>query len=39
MELISQALVEAYIQMDKDLLLLEESGLMVCQNYITVMCL
>jgi hypothetical protein len=28
-ELISQALVETYVQLDKDLLLLEESGLMV----------
>lgn len=28
-DLISKALVQAYVQMDKDLLLLEESGLMV----------
>ena len=28
-ELISQALVETYVELDKDLLLLEESGLMV----------
>lgn len=28
-ELISKALVETYVQLDKDLLLLDESGLMV----------
>ena len=28
-DLISQALVQAYVEMDKDLLLMEESGLMV----------
>lgn len=29
-DLISQALVQAYVQIDKDLLLMEEGGLMVC---------
>jgi hypothetical protein len=40
-ELVSQALVETYVQLDKDLLLLEESGLMVsaaCKHSVFMSC-
>jgi hypothetical protein len=36
-ELVSQALVETYVQLDKDLLLLEESGLMV--SIVCILCM
>lgn len=40
LDLVSKALVQAYVQMDKDLLLLEESGLMVSTTvYILIRCL